>query len=71
MTENDYIAEYVKEKLPSILNTADFRIWKCIKTVSNVVGEITDTLVEAFRNIDYEELEAYMEEQEDDESNDG
>ena len=65
MTENDYIAEYVKEKLPSILNTADFRIWKCIKTVSNVVDEITDTLVEAFRNIDVGELEAYMEEQED------
>lgn len=34
MSGNDYIAEYVKEKCPGILLTADFALWKMTKIVS-------------------------------------
>lgn len=53
MTENDYIAEYVKEKRPEIIETPSFLIWKIGKTVSNMVNDIIDT----FRNIDWSEVD--------------
>lgn len=41
MTENDYIAEYVKEKHPGLLG-ADYAIWK--------VGKITVEVFRGFRD---------------------
>lgn len=39
MTNNDYIAEYVKEKYPNILGF-DFQAWKMIKTFSNAINSV-------------------------------
>ena len=43
MTNNDYIAEYVKEKFPHILG-ADFFFWKCCR----MVGELGRAIGESF-----------------------
>lgn len=53
MTENDYIAEYVKEKRPEIIETPSYLIWRIGKTVSNMVNDIIDT----FRKIDWSEVD--------------
>lgn len=39
MTNNDYIAEYVKEKYPNILGF-DFEVWKMIKAFSNAINSV-------------------------------
>lgn len=36
MTENDYIAEYVKEKMPEITHTFDFAMWKFVRHLKNI-----------------------------------
>lgn len=41
MTENDYIAEYVKEKMPEITHTFDFAMWKWIKITKNFAKKIS------------------------------
>lgn len=53
MTENDYIAEYIKEKRPEIIETPSYLIWRIGKTVSNMVGDIIDT----FRKIDWSKVD--------------
>ena len=59
MTENDYIAEYVKERHSGILGL-DFAMWKFgIK-----ITEAAKSIGEVFRNIDPEDLQKMMEEQE-------
>ena len=35
MSENDYIAEYVKEKMPEITHTFDFAMWKMMRSFKN------------------------------------
>lgn len=40
MSENDYIAEYVKEKRPEIIRTVDFMAWKMCRIVKNVANDI-------------------------------
>ncbi len=52
MTENDYIAEYVKERCPELLNTMDYNLWKLGKAVSGAV----QTLVEGFKAIDWSKV---------------
>lgn len=47
MTENDYIAEYVKEKYSSILGV-DFAIWKAAKMARTFING----LVDVFSNLD-------------------
>lgn len=59
MTENDYIAEYVKERYPSILG-ADFALWK----FGRMLRELGKTLAEAIRNIPPEEINRIMESEE-------
>lgn len=44
MSENDYIAEYIKEKKPEIIGTIDFVVWKIGKLVSNTVKVVTETI---------------------------
>ena len=46
--ENDYIAEYVKQKYPSILGV-DYAFWKFAKKINNVVQD----LASAFKSIDW------------------
>lgn len=43
MTQNDYIAEYIKEKYPSLLG-AGFAIWKLSRTFVKAAQNITDAL---------------------------
>lgn len=52
MSENDVIAEYVKEKYPEILETMDFAVYK----FGAAVRETRDKLVEAIRKIDFSGL---------------
>ena len=49
MTENDYIAEYVKERHPSILGV-DYVIWKSVRLVADACRGIA----EIFKGSDYE-----------------
>lgn len=44
MTENDYIAEYVKEHCPELLNTVDYSMWKLGKAVSEFVQSMGDSI---------------------------
>lgn len=46
MSENDIIAEYVKEQYPWILNTIDFAVYKLKMQCKTMVDE----LKESFRN---------------------
>lgn len=43
MTENDYIAEYVKERYPLLLGF-EFYLWKSIKIISKGLSECVDAL---------------------------
>lgn len=44
MTENDYIAEYVKERCPELLNTMDFSLWKFRKASDEATDELCNHL---------------------------
>lgn len=48
MSENDYIAEYIKEKRPEIISSFDFFMWKMAKMIAGTVKSIVD----AFSGID-------------------
>ena len=52
MTENDYIAEYVKERRPEITTSLDFVGWKMARIFQNAVKDIAN----AFKNVDITEL---------------
>ena len=41
MSENDYIAEYIKEKMPEITHTLDFAMWKFGRTLKNFAEGIS------------------------------
>lgn len=41
MSENDYIAEYVKEKMPEITHTFDFAMWKFVRSLKNFAEKIS------------------------------
>lgn len=51
MTQNDYIAEYIKEKHPSLLG-ADFAIWKLGRTFAEAAKNITNSL----KRVDWSEI---------------
>lgn len=51
MTENDYIAEYIKEKYPTLLGL-DFAMWK----VGKIAVDAGRKIVEAFNNVDWSKL---------------
>ena len=46
MSENDYIAEYVKERRPDILGL-DYAFWKMSKIVLNFAENIAETFKQA------------------------
>lgn len=60
MTENDYIAEYIKEKYSNLLGF-DFAVWKACKILSKGVSEF----VEAVHNMSLLDTEEKEEEKED------
>ena len=49
MTENDYIAEYVKQNYPNILGF-EFTMWKTGKQVCNICNELLGALRDIFEN---------------------
>ncbi len=51
MTENDYIAEYIKEKYPTLLGL-DFAMWK----VGRIAVDASRKIVEVFNNVDWSKL---------------
>lgn len=59
MTNNDYIAQYIKEKYQSLLGF-DFGIWKMCHVVGDTVREIADIL----KTIPSDELKKIMEDAE-------
>lgn len=58
MTDNDYIAEYVREKYPSILGI-DFAIWRMGKAAANALREMAD----CFSHTDLDEPKKKAEEE--------
>ena len=57
MSENDYIAEYIKEKYPRLLGV-EFAFWKCGRAIQTMGQEI----IEAFKNMTLEEREEALRE---------
>lgn len=60
MTENDYIAEYVKERHPGILSI-DYAAWRLARAVS----EFGIHMREALSRMSPEDMQRYIEESED------
>ncbi len=52
MTENDYIAEYIKERHPALLG-ADYAFWKFGKLMSNAAKALGNAL----RSIDWSKID--------------
>lgn len=52
MSENDIIAEYVKENYPEILNTIDFACYRFQTAVRGLCEKVFD----CFKNVDFTEL---------------
>lgn len=50
MRENDYIAEYIKEKYPELLGM-DYVIWKMVRLMRDAIGKVVD----AFSSIDWQQ----------------
>lgn len=51
MTDNDYIAEYVKERCPSVLG-ADYAVWR----LGRGLVEFANTIREVIRNTPPEDI---------------
>ena len=47
MTENDYIAEYIREKRPELITSLDFVFWK----IGRITTDAFKGFAEALRNI--------------------
>lgn len=57
MSENDYIAEFIKEKYPKLLGM-DYTAWKMGRLLGDVIGKVVD----AFSSIDWQQATKYMKE---------
>lgn len=55
--ENDYIAEYIREKYPKLLGM-DFAMWKIPKLLSNAIKDMAN----AFKHINSDEEKEEVEE---------
>lgn len=62
MTENDYIAEYVKEKRPEIIETPSFYSWK----LGRICNDIANRVIESFGKIDWSKVVLSEKEEEQD-----
>lgn len=50
MRENDYIAEFIKEKYPELLGM-DYMFWKVVRLIGDAIGKVVD----AFSSIDFQQ----------------
>ena len=66
MTENDYIAEYIKEKHASLLGF-DFAVWKMMR----VVGDTIRAVVDIAKTVDPEDLKRMTEDEDAEADKDG
>ena len=48
MTENDYIAEYIKERRPEIISSLDFVFWKLCKSAEVALNDFANGLKDIF-----------------------
>ena len=48
MSENDYIAEYIKERRPELIRSFDFVFWK----MSRITADAVKKIIDAFSGID-------------------
>lgn len=55
-TNNDYIAEYIRERHPSLLG-ADFALWKLSKMAKEAMEKIADSL----KDMDWKEIAEIIE----------
>ena len=72
MTDNDYIAEYVKKKHPGILGF-DYAMWRMARSISEMFDSLTKTL----SRIDWntvkarvDEIESYIDDEDYDDDED-
>lgn len=70
-TENDYIAEYVKQKHPEILQSLDFLCWKAGHILCDVLKEATDAIVAMFKGLSLEDIKELKEELKEDQEEGG
>ena len=54
MSENDYIAEYIKEKYPALIGF-DYTMWKLGRKSSEFIDEIVNEIADLFNSINEEE----------------
>ena len=57
MSENDYIAEFIKDKYPEIIQSADFALWK----IGKILDDSISKFVENFRKINFTGLNKALE----------
>lgn len=57
MTDNDYLAEYVKEKYPDIAHSFNFAVWKLGTMSRNLVEEITSICTKALNDEDVTKID--------------
>ena len=63
-SENDYIAEYVRQKHPEILQSLDFLCWKAGRVLSDALKTAADAIVGLFKGLSLEDIKELKEEQE-------
>ena len=63
-SENDYIAEYVRQKHPEILQSLDFLCWKAGHVLSDALKTAADAIVGLFKGLSLEDIKELKEEQE-------
>lgn len=63
-TENDYIAEYIRQKHPEILQSLDFLYWKAGRVLSDALKTATDAIVGLFKELSVDDIKELKEEQE-------
>lgn len=63
-SENDYIAEYVRQKHPELLQSLDFLCWKAGRVLSDALKTATDAIVGLFKGLSVDDIKELKEEQE-------
>lgn len=61
-SENDYIAEYIKQKHPELLQSLDFLFWKAGHILSDALKTATDAIVGLFKGLSVEDIKELKEE---------
>lgn len=68
MSENDYIAEYIKERRPELIRSFDFVFWKMSRITEDAVKKIIDAFSGIdLSSVDLSALQQAAEDEEDDE----